>query len=86
MLVDGERRAREHHERVAVGLRVRDLRRGQHGGGTGLVLDHHGLAKHLRKLVGIEPHYDVHTGACPKRHHDGDRLRWIVFSERGRWT
>src|SRR5690606_41960760 len=59
-------------ERIAVRLRAAHLCGTDHGAGTRLVLDHHGLAQALRKLLAYTARQTVGSAAGRKRHDDGN--------------
>ena len=74
-----------HHQRVAVGLRLRDQLRAEIGVGAGAVDHHEALAEPARQPVGEHARQHVGAAAGGERHHDLDRARGVlVLGQRGR--
>src|SRR6185436_19067767 len=77
-------RARQHQERVAVGLAARDRFGGERAGKTGLGLDYDRLAETLLELVGEDARDDVDVAARREALHHPDQAVGIILRRRRR--
>ncbi len=73
---DGKRRQRG-HDRVAVGLGARDVSVPDPASRSALVLDDDLLSQRVGEMGGERAGRVVGDAARRKRHHEGDRARWI---------
>ena len=82
--VDRHRRRRRHQQRVAVGRRLRDRGRADHGAGARLVLHDDRLAEPLLEFLGDDARQDLGAAAGRVRHDQRDRPRRIFVRSRRR--
>ena len=63
----------DHQQRQPIGLGPHHRFGADDAGGTGAVIDHHGLAKPGRQVLGDNAGEDIGEAARPGRDHDADR-------------
>jgi hypothetical protein len=70
-------------ERVAVGRRAGDTADADAAGGAGDVFDDDILPERAAHMLSHHAAHHVSWAAGGKRHHHGDRPRWIIVGGRG---